>query len=89
MEIRVQNDFLSSVGDRVANPPVAAAPAQAPALYGSLRAFRLTRADMPADLKLTGNENEDTLMLLERFHTLVKLHSHDNPAPEILDRLVI
>ena len=64
----MQNDFLSSIGDRVANPPVAAAPAQAPALYGSLRPIRLTRADIPADLKLTGDQNEDTLMLLERFH---------------------
>lgn len=25
-------------------------------------------------------------MLFERYHTLVKLYSHDNPSPGILDR---
>lgn len=79
------NAFPRSVENRPVIPSVSSAPTPTSTPYGSVRPFRQTRSDIPADVQSAVNENEDTITLLERCHTLVKLHSHDSTSPEVLD----
>lgn len=49
----------------------------------------MTRSDISPDIKLADRDNKESLFILERYHNLVKWHSHDIPALEILARRVI